>query len=527
MAIETSSVLVRKISLRVSILRAVSLVGLLAAAEWASAKGLDWPADRLLPAFSTPAATIDCIDTTHASGAEVDLFASLEGIVNRMQPRIACAAKGDQLDWLKIHQLPHQSADGYKVVAKYRDEITGLVVTDPDQPDTLNLATTLAGLNNELICAPELLSTLTNAPYNFQIKDDLRGRFTGKFQVYEFLRTNCWPRCTHRVLAGLSGNVHGSLRDYLVAIQSPVVWFNPNSAEDAKALSPFVSGMKPVHSVYLGWWPDEGAGLEFVAKFGIPVLASDFFDNGSLFSGVVQPVTAPAIPPPPPLENKIYVAMIFSDGDNVQYMQHFMKRTWGNSARGSVPMGWTVSPLSVDLDPAMLNYYYQTATTNDCLVSGPSGAGYTRLNFWKTDFLPEYTKNSDAYLRRSGIRIITVWNKVTDPIADSFARNCPTLLAITGQEGGYYAKLHDGLPVMGYPDRAGYADTVSQMKDGLASAAKKWNGSAPVFIALQANAWNIGPADFQNIAAGLDKNKFVVVRPDQLFMLLKQSLTSR
>lgn len=490
----------------------------------ASAGELDWPVERLLPAFPTPAASIDCIDITHASGAEVDLFASLEGVVNRTQPRIACATSeenDDQVAWLKIHQLPYQLVDGYSTVAKYKDEITGLVVTDARQPDTLNLATTLAGLNSELICSPDLLPTLTKAPYSLQIKDDLRGRFENKVQVYEFLRTNCWPRCTHRVLAGLSGNLHGSLRDYLVSIKSAVVWFNPQSAEDAKAMTPFVSDMKPVHSLYMGWWPDEGAGLEFVAKFGVPVLASDFFDNGSLFSGVVQPVTAPAIPPPP-LENKIYVAMIFSDGDNVQYMQHFMKKSWASPARGSVPMGWTVSPLSVDLDPAMLNYYYRTATTNDCLVSGPSGAGYTRLNFWSTHLLPAYAKNSGIYLHRSGIQIITVWNEVTDPIADSFAANCPTLLGITSQEGGYYARMHNGLPVMGYPDGAGYADNVTQMKDGLASAAEKWNGSAPDFIALQANAWNIGPADFQNIAAGLDKKKFVVVRPDQLFMLFKQ-----
>ena len=42
--------------------------------------------------------------------------------------------------------------------------MTGLVVTDPAQPDALNLATTIAGVKNELICDPSLLATLTNAP---------------------------------------------------------------------------------------------------------------------------------------------------------------------------------------------------------------------------------------------------------------------------------------------------------------------------------------------------------------------------
>jgi hypothetical protein len=495
----------------------------------ASAGGLDWPADRLLPVFPAPAASIDCINVSRSRGAEADLFASLEGIVNRTQPRIACISRrsGDQGDWLKIHELPNKLLNGFDAVAKYKNEISGLVVTDPDQPDTLNLATTLAGLDNELICAPELLNRLTNAPFNLQIKDDLRGRFTSGAQVYDFVYTNCWPRCTHRVIAGLSGNMHGELRDYLIALKSAVVWFNPRpGSSDATALKQFLGDMEPANCVYLGWWPDEAAGLEYCGQYGVPVMASDFFDNGSLFSGVAQSIAAPAIPPPPPLENKIYLAMIISDGDNVQYMQHSMKRTWNSPARGSVPIGWTVSPLSADLDPGMLNFYYRTATTNDCLVSGPSGAGYTRLNFWNTNFVPAFTQNSDRYLRSSGIRVITVWNKVNKLIADSFATNCPTLLGITSQEGGRRIRLHGNLPVAGFPEHAAYADTVDQMNDAIANAAKEWDGKSPLFVPLQGNAWKIGPEDFQNIANSLDKDKFVVVRPDQLFMLIKESIAA-
>jgi hypothetical protein len=494
------------------------------------AEGLDWPASRLLPAFPSPAATIDCIDVTHVTGPERDLFASLEGIVNRSQPRIACVGvrtEEGKFAWLKIHRLPYQVVyDGYSVVAKYKNEVTGLVVTDPNVPDTLNLATTLAGLNDELICDPDLLAVLTNAPYSLQIKDDLRGRFANKSQVYDFIRTNCWPRCTHRVLAGMGDNAHGSLRDYLIAIKSAVVWFDPKSTADADALTSYFSDMKPAHCLYMGWWPDEAAGLKYAGQFGIPVLASDFFENSSLFSGVVQTVTAPPIPSTPPLENKIYVAFIFSDGDNVQYMQHHMKDAWEKSARGSVPMGWTVSPLAVDLDPAMLNYFYLTATTNDCLVSGPSGAGYARLNFWNQDNLSAFAKNTDSYLRRSGIRVITVWNKVTDAVANSFAADCPTLLGVTDQEGGGYLAIHGKLPTVGFAAKAAYAGKVSEIQDAIARDAKKWNGTAPVFIAVQADSWFLGAADFQAIAATLDKNRFVVVRPDHLFLLLKQSLAA-
>jgi len=51
-------------------------------------------------------------------------------------------------------------------------------------------------VNNELICNPSLLPTLTNSPYNLPIVDDLRGRFVNKYAVYGYLYTNYWPQCT-------------------------------------------------------------------------------------------------------------------------------------------------------------------------------------------------------------------------------------------------------------------------------------------------------------------------------------------
>ncbi len=335
-----------------------------AAAGWARGIGLDWPTNRFLPSFSPPAASIDCIDISSATGSEVDLFASLEGIVNRAQPRIACvysSAEEGEFTWLNLHNLSYSLINGYSAVLKYKTNVTGLVITDTNQPDTLNLATTIAGLKNELICDPSLLAALTNAPYNLVVQDDLRGMFSSKYQVYQYLYTNYWPQCTHRIIAGMETNGHGHLREYLVAVKAAAVWLNPSVAGDASALAPFLSGMTPVGGVYMGWWPDEAAGLSWIASFGIPVIASDWFDNASLFGGVTNSITVPPIPPAPQLQNKVYVSITLSDGDNVQYMQHHMKQNWGNSARGKTPIGWTAQPLAADLDPGMLNYYWSTA----------------------------------------------------------------------------------------------------------------------------------------------------------------------
>jgi len=485
--------------------------------------GLDWPVNRLLPAFSAPAPVLDCIDLSSASGEKVDLFVSLEGIVNRTQPRIACVNRreGDgKFTWINLHKLAYDIVDGYDAVLKYRTNVTGLVVTDPEQPHTLNLATTMAGVNNELICDPSLLWTLTNAPYNLPIVDDLRGRFKDKYEVYGFLYSNYWARCTHRIFAGMGPQLHGKLRDYLIAVKSATVWLGPGKTRDAELLRLFVSDMKPVEGVYMGWWPGEGDGLEWIARYGIPVLASDFFCNATVFSGVAHAINIPEIPPPPPLENKVYVALILSDGDNIQYMQHAMKMDWERAARGMIPIGWTASPLAVDLDPMMLEYYWSTATTNDCLISGPSGAGYAHINDWNPANLAAFAKVSAPYLQRSGLRVITIWDRVTGSVARSFATNCPNLLGLTDQSGTYN-KVNLGLRTIGLTPT--YTSTVHEMIEWINNAAAGWNGHAPLFIAAQSDVWNLGPADLLKVARALDTNKYKLVRPDQLFLLANQA----
>jgi hypothetical protein len=458
------------------------------------------------------------------SSAEKALFVSLEGIVNRAQPRMACvsAASEGAFTWLSIHNLSYTTINGYSAILKYQTDVTGLVVTDPAQPDTLNLATTIAGVKNELICDPSLLSTLTNAPYSLAVKDDLRGMFSNKYQVYGYLYTNYWPQCTQRVIAGLQTNNFWYLRDYLVAVKSAVVWLDPNVSADASALAPFVSSMTPVGGVYLGWWPNESADLQWIAQYGIPVLASDLFDNGSVYGGVAIPITVPPIPPAPSLHNKVYVSLTLSDGDNVQYMQHTMKQNWASAARGTVPVGWTVQPLLADFDPGMLNYFASTATTNDCLVAGPSGAGYNRINYWSAGNVASFTKASGFYLQRTGIRTATVWLTVSSATANAYATNSQILLGVNDQNDGFYVTHYGTLPVIGFPSAGNYATSVSNILFAITNTAANWSGSVPMFLPIQARSWGVTPADCQTVANSLDPAKYVVVRPDHLFLLYKQ-----
>jgi hypothetical protein len=504
----------------------IFVVAIVAYTFLSPAQGLIWPANQLLPTFSTPAPVLDCIDVSTNTNPEIDLFASLEGIVNRTQPQIACVSDSDgegAFTWLDLHNLPYNVTNGYDCILKYKSYVTGLVVTDPNEADTLNLATTIAGVKNELICDPSLLPTLTNAPYNLSINDDLRGQFSNKYQVYGYLYTNYWSLCTHRIFAGLETNLDGNLRDYLVAVKSATVWLDPGTSQDEQLLNQFASSISPVNCVYMGWWPNEDNGLTWIANYGIPVLASDFFRNGSVFSGVTRTINVPPIPPPPPLQNKVYIALVVSDGDNAQYMEHVMNMWWQDPARGTLPLSWTADPLVSVFDPVMLNYYWSTASTNDCLIAGPSGAGYAHLELWNSANLTTYASASDAYLQRAGMRTITVWDQVNAGIAQAFATNCPTLLGLLDQSGSYNA-VNDGLRTIALDPT--YASTTNQIISAISSAAQSWNGTAPLFIVAQGVSWDLTPSDFLSVVAAFNTSEYQFIRADQLFLLYQQAYGS-
>ena len=141
-----------------------------------------------------------------------------------------------------------------------------------------------------------------------------------------------------------------------------------------------LSQVKP-GTPYLGWFPDDVAGefsgVELTSRYGVYVLAADWFNNLTVFSGAQADRVAAGDRPrvKPGLEKKIYVTLIYSEGDNLQYNQHRMRVLWDDPNRGRVPLNWTSSPLLLDAAPAILNYYRETATANDLLVAGPSGGG--------------------------------------------------------------------------------------------------------------------------------------------------------
>ena len=112
--------------------------------EAAKHGGLAWPRGQVLPTFPRPT-HLDVADVHALSGDDQALLGTLQGIVNRVEPRLYFLFGDDGSDaaWLTTLGLPTtRHDDPMSLVEAYRSAISGAIVYDRDVPDTLNVATT-------------------------------------------------------------------------------------------------------------------------------------------------------------------------------------------------------------------------------------------------------------------------------------------------------------------------------------------------------------------------------------------------
>jgi GxGYxYP putative glycoside hydrolase C-terminal domain/GxGYxY sequence motif in domain of unknown function N-terminal len=166
-----------------------------------SASQLQWPPNQALPTF--PSAThLDAADLSALSGDEQSLLVTLQGVVNRRRPRLYLYWGTDptNLAWLKTIRVPYtMSTQPWTLFERYRSEVAGAIVYDPNVPDTINLATTLAGVHGAVIATADLA-----AQHQLPIIEDLRGRFANKLAVYQYALNELYPELTHRLVTAIS-----------------------------------------------------------------------------------------------------------------------------------------------------------------------------------------------------------------------------------------------------------------------------------------------------------------------------------
>jgi hypothetical protein len=504
----------------------------------AAGSTVSWPPGQALPRFAAPQ-SLDVVDMASPScGCSSDdalMLSTLQGVVNRTLPRVYVLQFGDETPassdrWLNGSGVPYAVTTESAVITKYRSEIAGVIEYDPNVPDTVNVATAMAGLQGAVAASPGLAATL-NSQYGLPILADLGAyHFGSGYDAYAWALGNVWPQTTHRMLTAVPGAPSSLLRDYAVANQAMVVWLDPTNPQQAGLLDAYLNGMPP-NSPYLGWFPNNGgnggeqAGVAQLSRHAVYTVAADLFANMTVYSGIAAPSTPPPNAPVPPLESRIYVTLTITDGDNLQYAQHAMRAMWEDPNRGAVPLNWSTQPLLVDAAPSILHYYQSTASGNDWLTGGPSGAGYMFTDAWPGGAYGAYTAQTGNYLRAAGLGQTYVYSSpqrqgvYRGDVAQAYAQNARPQGVMLGDNALPWNDVIDGVPVVNGPLVCGnnIAGTISRLSAG-------WNGVTPLFLSIGVIPWCAGLGDVVNTVRGLD-GRYAVVRADQLLGLVHESVS--
>lgn len=537
--------------------------------------GLLWPHDQLLPEFQ-PVEHLTVYDLRGAP-RDFQLAATvIAGIVNRPRPSIYLLFGPDEEFWLQ--RLPaaipvmYASATGeeafYLLLAAAHPQLHGLIIYDPALPDTINVATSLAAQHNAVVVSPSLADACMQR-YEFPVLNDLRTyHWQSRLQAYHWAQQNVLPDASCHLIAGLDPQYFCALRSFLVATRGFCYWLDSREylpprrrqaqagLSERKLLTQLLRSLVP-GAVHMGWVVHEQSGVALTSSLGIPVVASDYVANLEVWSAVsvnmpaitqvqtehavaailprVESITADARP-------KIYLSFTMSDGDNLQYCQHRLLKLWQDEARGSVPIGWTLTPLLSQCMPTMADYYINTATHNDEFLCSPSGLAYMYPSRWPRQRLAHYIEQSAAAMEQIGMNTIEIFDTASAfatglPLLRAFSltgmgmhkrRVQDTITAIMGVHG--VRNILSGLGYTGRPARTtvvndvviyhnpGYSGTVAHTVRLIKMAsALKWQ--RPLYLNIYVLAWTMTPSALKEVLAQLGP-EYVCVLPSTLLSLL-------
>lgn len=454
------------------------------------------------------------------------------------------------------------------------DKISGLVIWDEDLPDTVNIALMLAAQENLLPVTISIADQLSST--GLTIKHDLRKRWSDRVSLYRWAFENSFSKCKPGLLAciepgwkrtefldyvvqekifvySLTSTTGGlgnklllllafgppQLRELLFALsldglirKFALFWMGLRSAE-VKLANRIQKAVKSrSYPTIFGWHTCLDDELSFMLQLSsnglrlVPAhMAGNFSFHAKLpFSGIKQKLSyrQPILDP-----QGIYLTFSLSDGDQLMMMHSGELGNWYSPQRGSVPFNWETQPLLTEIAPALVEKYTSTATDNDCLIAGPSGAGYIVPPL--APHLDIYMKETARVCEQAGIHVVTTY--VADPPARVLRTLAKYHWGLQGYLAGYAvvtrapAQLIQGIPFI-----ANQFPKIDQIwlsaEDLLATIREEITNQKtfPVFIGIHLFAYRTTYDDIVRFANEIQNHHVHILRGDEFLELARQHL---
>lgn len=423
---------------------------------------------------------------------EAMAVACLQGIINREGPKVYVLSdtNGQPEYWFKKFTAKGEWLSGAKtdtlknldeLWALARGKISGAIIWDTLVPATVNLATTMAGVENGIVFSPAYASRYL-CKWKLPVIKDLRGMFDGsetgsaKNDVYRWAIRNYLEKglCySHRMFLSedaYSARRKGDIgyvvtRDWAVNKKSFVYDLSPWGDETPQDDPGQVLGtdrdtyqmiLKGVLKQSGGKGMTEIAGFFAFSKYSnmpdhkskhepVPTewesvylmspyncyqntVASNCFNQSFHHQAPVAGFRQHRPDGKAKLQNKIYICILMADYDSATPLYESLRKFWDDKHRGEIPFIWGINPNLVETYPDIIHYLYKTATANDYFGADASAAGYMNPGRVLPQYMPLFIKHNQKFFNQLDMTIAPMvldWELPTNRVKDAFARFSP------------------------------------------------------------------------------------------------------
>ncbi len=345
---------------------------------------------------------------------------------------------------------------------------------------------------------------------------------------------NAYPQgFSKSICAELSPGIFHQLRDYATLTNSFTFYDGLTDFRDN-----VMSALDP-GSYCFGYYADNEFNMVAKASaLGISMLPADVASNLAVHSsiygttGLKQRDPAATIPTETGVH---YVTFLLSDGDNIAYDLWSLQSYYSNTIRGTIPMGYTITPSMYDLAPAALRWYYDNMTAKDYFVCGPSGSSYVFPSRMPAAALDAYLVKLNEFTGATGLRIVNILdqkgqNAVNQPLWDKYLAK-PNIDALMytgyGETPGDTPRIEffNGKPMIWATDNLwgdGSKWTEKYVYDRVNARTTDITQKA-AYSLIFVHTWT---KDFSNVKTVVDKfnSKVRVVTPDVFVKLIVQNV---
>ena len=521
------------------------------------------------------------IDCENFTLAERTLAAVLQGVVNRSGPKVflvnGCNSWISSLRTDKVS--PAAFSDGftetypstdhiwltelsrygfefvktslYDAICAFKSEFRGLLRFDEISRHTAAL--TACGLYDLLPVDEETHQKYAAALDGLKVEIDYTGQFADPLEAQGYAVTNLLEKTTDEFVSSYFCEAENSTLQSDYAVMKRAFCYDLNhvtasnlshaedeaksySKRDEELLIPILNHVKPFGFLW-GWGRGgENAIASITAERGIVLLCANM-PNASFFAGIPASgkklAQRRAEPAKIKAENKMYIAFMVNEGDTYKSAATFWNfGSWHHTvAHRDLKINWGVDGLVFRLFPFLHSYFYENATDSDYFFSATTAYGYIHPDFLRKDLIFPYAEKVREMLEFTDTKYFDPWwFSVRDETGEERKWD---FLAATGAKGitqwnSANTTLYEGgVPIicsdLYYPFSKAFGkdngERAKVIANTLMTAREKQGADRPFCTVVYGG----DPYAFSLIAEALPKEKFEIVRLDELFAIANHS----